>query len=286
MNDTTITAGQLPTFIVIGAYKCGTTSLYRYLLQHPDIFMPARKELLYWSYVGKSDGPASARSVRSLEAYLKYFESAGDTPARGEVSPEYLAQAATTAPEIHGAIPEVKLIAVLRDPVQRAWSDYLMYRLDGREAKSFEAALDQQVERQRRAEPTGYYLETGYYGRQLHSYFSLFPAQNILVVLQEDLRRSTVSTMQRIFGFVGVADSFVPEIEHHKAALFPRSRAAQWLARVGGKLSMDVSGLYHKPEIPAQTAHRLQELYAEDVAQLAALPGVDLSAWNWPDPAR
>lgn len=278
---------RLPTFIVIGAYKCGTTALYHYLRQHPEIFMPSGKELLYWSYVGNPDcdRPSSARSVHSLDAYLKYFEPAGDLSARGEVSPEYLVQARTTAPEIRRGIPDVKLIALLRDPVERAWSDYLMYRLNGRETKSFEAALGEQAERQRRADPTGYYLETGYYGRQLEPYYDLFPVENILVVLQEDLRRSTLSTMQRIYGFVGVADTFKPEIEHHKAALFPRGRAAKWLARIGGKFGMDVSSLYHKPEIPPSTARRLQETYAEDVARIAALSGVDLNPWKWSGPA-
>lgn len=273
---------QLPTFMVIGAYKCGTTSLYHYLGQHPQIFMPSRKELLYWSYVGNPDPgiPASRRSITTFEEYVACFSSAGDESAVGEVSPEYLAQAATTAPEIHRNMPWVKLIAVLRDPVERAWSDYLMYKLDGRETKSFEKALAKQSERRKKGDPTGYYLKTGFYGRQLESFYRLFERERILVVLQEDLASSTRDVMRDIFRFVGVDDDFQPSPKRYMAARFPRSHLHHWLGRIGRKLGMDVSGLYHRPNMSEEIRTRLRSVFGRDIARLAELTQLDLEAWK------
>lgn len=272
---------NLPTFLVIGAYKCGSTSLYHYLKQHPQIFMPRGKELLYWSYVANPDPehPASRRSVREFSAYKQYFEEVGDELAIGEVSPEYLAQAQVTAPEILRALPDVRLIAILRDPVDRAWSDYLMYRLDGRETKAFETALQEQAERRKRGDPTGYYVETGFYGRQLAPYYDLFPSENILVVLQEDMARSPEHVMKRVFRFVGVDDAFRPEFRRYLAARFPRFPLADLAARAGRKLGFDVSWLYYRPTIPEPVARQLQRVFAEDVVRLARTTGVDLTPW-------
>lgn len=205
-----------PNLVVIGAYKCGTTMLQRFLEQHPDVFVPTVKEPNYWAFAGMSDAECSAHpsarwSIRDDADYLALFDGAGDADVVAEVSPEYLpsAHARTRLAEI--ADEQVRFVAILRDPVERAYSDFMMYRRDGVEPLSdFEAALELQEERRSAGLPTGYYLETGRYARQLAPWFDSFGPDRILVLLYDDLRLDPGGVASRLYDFAGVDSSFVP----------------------------------------------------------------------------
>ena len=122
---------------------------------------------------------------------------------RGEVSPEYLANPWSCG-RIRARVPEAKLVAVLRNPVERAFSDYLMYVRDGDEKDDFAGALDAQDERRSAGSPTGYYLETGFYGRQLRPYFEAFPREQIQVHLFEDFAADPDAVLGQLLAFLGV----------------------------------------------------------------------------------
>ncbi len=132
---------------MVGAYKAGTTTLDHLLRAHPQVFMPSRKEPNHWAFAGgaNTDHPAAAYCVASPTDYRALFAGARGDQRVGEVSPAYLALPGT-AERLHGAAPETRIVAVLRDPVERAYSDYLMYVRDGREdAPDFRTALDRQA---------------------------------------------------------------------------------------------------------------------------------------------
>ena len=124
----------LPNFLIIGAAKSGTTALYRYLYDHPEIYMSERKELHYFSYPETSKltkGPHTYKrlSVSTLAEYMTFFDGARDEIAIGEASPSYL-YLPGTAERIYQLLPNVKIIAILRNPVERAFSAYMHARRD------------------------------------------------------------------------------------------------------------------------------------------------------------
>ena len=124
-------------------------------------------------------------------------------------------------------MPHAKLIAILRNPVERAYSDFLMYRRDGKEKLGdFARALDEQSDRAARQDPTGFYVSTGFYGRQLARYYDLFPADQIRVYLLEELTADSTRVLCRMFEFLGVDAAFVPGDERlqHLLATSPEGR--------------------------------------------------------------
>ena len=135
---------MLPQFLVIGAYKSGSTAIQEALRAHPQIFLPAKGP----SFFAFDEAPVIHRpllpgTVRDWTAYQALFADAPADAVRGEVSPEYLANPWSCG-RIRARVPDVKLVAVLRNPVERAFSDYLMYVRDGDEKLDFAAALDEQ----------------------------------------------------------------------------------------------------------------------------------------------
>ena len=146
---------RMPNFIVIGASKAGTTSLYEYLKQHPQIYMSPMKELRFFAIEGeKVDfcGPwdrieIERYSIKTLEDYKNQFQGVTDEIAIGEASPWYLYS--EKAPKsIKSYIPDAKLIAILRDPVDRAYSHFSMHVMNGREPLAdFTQALQEEEER-------------------------------------------------------------------------------------------------------------------------------------------
>jgi hypothetical protein len=292
----------LPNFLVIGAYKAGTTSLHHYLRSHPDVYVPDRKEPSYYAFAGLSEeetraNPVWRLAVRDRAAYEALFDDWTGETAIGEVSPEYLKNPAAVE-RIAAELPDVRLVAVLRNPVERAFSDYLMYRRDGREPEAdFDRALDLQEERRVAGEATGQYLVTGFYGQQLAPYYERFAADRICVVLTEDLAADRSAVMARLFGFLGVdpghevADheefnrSGVPSSGWVRLAYSARRRLAP-VTRVivpdGVKRRIDgaLQDRLERVGLPVGAAERLRDVYREDIELTARLIGRDLSHWS------
>jgi hypothetical protein len=294
----------MPNFLVIGAAKGGTTALHRYLKQHPQIFMSPRKELRFFpfegnppDYRGPGDAADAASMTTTLDDYVAQFEGSEGYPARGEISPLYLYMPRSVE-RIRHYIPDVKLIAVLRQPAERAYSQYLMMKRDGLETLGFEDALA--AEDRRVAERYGhrwYYLRRGFYAAQLRPYFANFARGQIRVRLYEDYVSNPVAFAQDIFRFLNVDDTFVPDMSvRHNESKLPRSRRLQvfltqpraaknfvktfipagWSRRVGDRLRREN---LTRPPLPPETRRRLTEVYREDIEELQGMIGRDLSHW-------
>lgn len=201
----------LPDFLIVGTQKGGTTSLFNYLIQHPQVLSPLRKELKFFD----------SNFFRGLSWYRAHFPLKSKLRAAqaltGEASPYYMYH--PTAPErIQSALPSVKIIAILRNPVDRAYSHYQHMVRVGREDLSFEQALEAEPERlageaEKIAADPAYpqyrhiqysYLERGRYVDQVQKLSRLFPKENILILKSEDLYTEPANIMSATFTFLGL----------------------------------------------------------------------------------
>src|SRR5437588_3739397 len=155
----------LPNFLIIGAARSGTTSLYQYLRQHPDIFMSRIKETNFYT---DEDQILDSWAVRSRAKYETLFAGAKGERAIGEATPKYL-NAIAGVERIHTDLPGVRLIASLRQPADRSYSSYLGRLMSGRESRDIDDAL----------RPGKYVFDSGLYYPRLRRYFELFPREQI-----------------------------------------------------------------------------------------------------------
>ena len=210
---------RLPTFLVIGAARSGTTALYLYLRQHPNVFMAKGKETNFFAFEGEAldfRGPGAEfvnNSVASLDEYRKLFADAPADAAIGEASPLYL-YAPRAAGRIHARLPDARLIAILRNPIEQAYSHYLYARKEAIEPLAdFGAALDAQEERKRAHwQPLFQYIDFARYDVQLRRYLEHFSRDQLQLFLYEDFASDPVRATQAIFAFIGVDPSFVPDV--------------------------------------------------------------------------
>ena len=212
------TAQDLPNFIVIGAMKAGTTSLYHYLRNHEQIFMPKVKELDFFA-----DG---ANWSRGLDWYRQQFSGAGDAMARGEASTLYTKypQYDRVPERIAGVVPGVRLIYLVRDPIVRMRSHYQHRVALGAETEPPEVALLENP----------IYLAYSKYAMQLERYLDHFPREQLLVVTSEGLRHDRAATVRQVYEFLGVDPTLSPpalETEFYKTAQRRSYPPLVWTAR-------------------------------------------------------
>jgi hypothetical protein len=293
----------LPTFIVLGAGRSGTTSLHHALSRHPEIYMTPTKSPNFFvaqEPVPDWEGPVArqmaAHWVRDRHAYEALFDGVTDELAIGEVSPLYL-QATGAAAAIHALCPDVRLVAILRHPVDRAYAHFLGRRRDGIEARSDFGA----VVAQERSRPLpdrvafGHYLGCGRYHHFLRPYYDVFPSERIRVLLFEDLAGDPAHALADILGFLGVDSEVALDLGHRaqtgeienrllRAAWTRSVRARSALrphlpARVrdrGGAVFLRRLG---REALPHELRRELLEVFREDIERLQPLIGRDLSAW-------
>jgi hypothetical protein len=258
---------SVPDFLVIGAYKSGSTALHEALRAHPQVFVPAQKGPSFFAFDGEepSDRPPPPGTVRRWEDYLALFDPAPAGAVRGEVSPEYLANPRAVH-RIRERVPEARLVAILRNPVERAFSDYLMYVRDGLEPeRDFGRALDEQEERRNAGLPTGYYVETGFYGRQLRPYFEVFPRERVQVHLFEEFAAGPGAVLERLYAFLGVDSALgrSPERAVNVSGV-PRNALVAAAVRRGRRLA---------PHLPSPVRRRGKAAVARGLARPALEPG-------------
>ena len=298
--------GRLPTFLVIGAAKAGTTALNRMLAQHPAIFMCPVKEPRFFSFEGmKVDPthPVHRTTVTDWQAYCGLFSGVRTESAIGEVSPSYLAN--PRAPErIQAYLPHVKLIAILRDPVERAYSHFLHLNKAGIEVTAdFEEAIENldglDIKGWR---PRYDYLHFGFYHEQLVRYFERFDKEQIRVYTHERLRSESRVVLADMFRHVGVDTAFVPNIgEQVNVSGIPRSRSLQRfltkesVVRTLARRMLPTAirrpvrvGLRDRnlvrPVLSETMRDRLRNIYDKDIEQLEQLLGETLSDWRVRNP--
>lgn len=296
----------LPNFLIIGAAKSGTTAIYTYIKQHPEIYMSPRKELRYFSNIT----PPSANvpkeylheSVSTLEEYESFFDGVTTEKVYGESSPMYL-YTPGTAERIQAVLSDVKLFAILRNPVDRAYSAYTHGLREWKEpANTFEEALALEPERIRAGwGMLWHYTQSGFYYQQLSRFYNIFDHSQIKVVLHDDLVRDVDQVLRDIFTFLGVDPDFKPDTSARpNVSGFPKSEFKHKLMKhlfmnsnpiksVSRKLfpekfrrhvmvTMREKNL-EKRQISIETKKKLQDLYREDVQMLSQLIDRDLSRW-------
>lgn len=293
-----------PDFLVIGAGRSGTTAVHHGLAQHPQIFVTAHKSPNF--FVSQEPIPAWENShlramashwVRNLQDYQALFRGASPKQVKGEVSPVYL-QAMRTAERIHALCPEVRLIAILRDPVDRAHAHYWGRRRDGLEVRpTFEEAVDEELARGEVPEVAfGSYLACGLYDRFLEPYYARFPQDRMRIFLFEDLRSDPQALWEDLFGFLGVDRSLRPQLEGHhgRTGEVPTPWLRQlWTGSVGLRTRLrpllpaalrDLAGplilrQVEKPKLNPDTRQRLLPWFRQDVLRLQERLHRDLSRW-------
>ena len=296
----------MPNFLVFGAAKSGTTSVYKYLQQHPDILMSSFKEPGFFAFAGEHptlNGPGAQKwvdrwVVTELEAYQKLFDNYQGEKAIGDASPYYIYYQKSPY-NIKKYVPEMKLIAILREPVQRAFSNYVWAIRDRAEhLTSFAEALAAESERIKdNWGPKWHYKNQGFYYQQLKPYYELFPSEQIKIYLYDDLVSNPVKTMQDIFNFLGVDDSFEPNMKKkHNTSKLPKNKflhnfldkpnviksAIKPLLpldfRYNLKQNAKQKNLY-KPQLEPQIRQELAAEYRENILLLQDLIQQDLSKW-------
>lgn len=277
----------LPNFIVAGAPKAGTHSLYDYLRKHPDIFMTAIKEPRYFAFKGTRD--RYRFPIETLAEYEALFDKVAGQKAIGEASSVYMASP-FAADRIKALIPDVKLIFTLREQVQRTFSIYHMnLRARGaNEGLNFLQAMEADHMLRRK------------YSECLKPFFDNFPRENIKIILFEDLSKNTAATVRGLYDFLGVDPDFTPDLKVSNPGGVPKSR------RLHRIMSDDRLRAAARALLPENAIERLKGLrnmnlsrekmimteaeraaafafFEEDVRRTQEMVGIDLSHWLRPE---
>lgn len=289
----------LPNFIIIGAAKAGTTALYWYLTEHPQVHMSPLKETNFFAYGVDHAGsllygdPELHRfPVQTLFEYEELFTGAGTAVAVGEASPIYL-ECPQAAQRIRALLPASRIICGLRDPVDRAYSDYLMYlrnrglRFDPERDLTPQAAW---------ALPDSHWMRIGRYHELLRRYYLAFPRERMHVFLFDDIKQDARQVVQNIYRFLGVDATFVPDFETpHNVGGVPSSMAMErLLTNRGLKATVEpwiphrmanwvrrlrTSNLQAAPALPDELRRELSQNFRDEILGTEDLIERDLHAW-------
>jgi hypothetical protein len=296
---------RMPHFLIIGAARAGTTTLHDLLRRTPGIFMPASKEPNFFAYEGETlrcRGPGASfinDSVTRLDRYQALFEPAPPGAILGEASPLYLFE--PRAPErIRHHLPEARLVAVLRDPVEQAFSHFLYAKAMGIEPlDSFTEALHREEERLAQGwQPLFGYSRFPRYGEQIARYLALFPRERMLIRTYEDFQASPQAVLADVLAFVG-ADPAAPAAKARQlnAGGVPRNAWLHDLLVKPNALTRPLTyvlpvavrrrlrdrfvrlNLRRDVALPAEARAILHERLDDDIRRLTGILDRDLAAW-------
>ena len=291
----------LPNFIVIGAAKCGTTSLVHYLAQHPQVFMSPEKEPRFFApefFTQYISGPIRKGTIRNemkIEEYEGLFEDITTEKAIGEASTEYIFFPETPK-RIKKLIPDVKLIAILRNPSDRAFSAYCFQLRDGVEPLSFEHSLLSESKRsQEYWRPGCLYQKAGFYFDQLSRYFDVFEPNQVRVYLYEDLDKRPIKTLRDIFDFLDIDQNFIPDLSRKNVSALPKNFVLnRLLSNQSPLISLNPylpkqllellryikeKNRKPKPKLSRELKEELIGICKDDILKLQTLIKRDLSHW-------
>jgi hypothetical protein len=289
---------KTPNFFVVGAPKSGTTSLCRYLEQHPDVFVSPIKEPCFFApEVAEFNDRTRARAaegafVLDWDRYLALFGGVTRETAIGEGSVSYLGS--IDAPSaIRARIPEARIIMMLRDPIDRLFSHYVGARAAGATFVGFVAWAREQIEVEATRRPVWGAVWTGRYGLHLTRYLASFPAPQVRVHLYDDYARSPDRVYLDLLTFLDVDPEYPLDArQRHNVTLVPRwpflrHRLATPLKRtLDALIPQAVADRARRwslvPRPPGPTIDEranLIEIYRDDVVALQSLINRDLSAW-------
>lgn len=304
-----MTRSLQPDFLIIGAPKAGTTALHAALAQHPQVFSTTPKEPKYWlcddapppAWSGPGDKHSQQEWFWRRRDYERLFEPARPDQVRGESTAFYLWNTGAHR-RIGEALPEVRLIALLRDPIDRAYSNWMHLWCDGLEpVADFEEAFALQDQRVEDGwAPFWRYADLGRYGEQLEHLYRYVDPARVLVLRYRELVDEPTATLDRACRFLGIDEGVVDSVPRDNLRNFvepglrsdvlgPVVRAG---ARVGQFAPPEVwrrasaplvrrlqAGGGHRPKLSAEARERLVPHFADDVALLSRLTGQDFADW-------
>ena len=292
-----------PNFIIIGAMKSATTSLYTYIKQHPNVFMTKVKEPMFFNNLNKKHDffikGKKSQKITNFDEYYSLFNDVMHEKAIGEASPSYLYNE-ECAQLIKKHLPKTKIIAIIRQPVERAYSNYLhAKRADREPINNFEDAFNSEESRiKKNWSPLYHYKSQGLYYKQLKKYYNLFDKNQIKIILFQDLTSKPKKITKEVFNFLEVDDTFnsdtsikanvsgIPKgfigwiiMKIRKYNLIPNIEFSKILPRTIVKIILKT--IYSKPDkIDKQLVDKLtKKHYKEDIKKLELLIEKNLSHW-------
>jgi hypothetical protein len=292
---------KLPTFLIVGVQKAGTTSIYNYLQEHPQVFMSLVKETNFLEQDWETFPPEkqNKNGIITIEDYAALFANVRDEIAIGEASPNYLFHYQSSAARIKKYVPNARLIVVLRNPIERAYSDYLMHIRDaiGSQVISFSEQIDKKAHK-------SFIIRKGFYATPLKYYLEHFSTEQIKVYLYDDLIRDSEQFMQDFYTYIGVDPNFKPDVTQKvQQAKVPKNQTIHNLLQRKNPLRTFAANSLKtimpleirqnirdrlinfnsqsKKAVPLSTEDRqkLITLYRQDILQLQDLIDRDLSSW-------
>ncbi|WP_035800782.1 sulfotransferase family protein [Crocosphaera chwakensis] len=298
MNNSDI---KLPNFLIVGIQKAGTTSVYNYLKQHPEVYLSPVKETDFlekdWEKLIEQGHQFKPKKIVTFEQYKNLFKGVKNEIAIGEISPNYLFHYKTSTELIKRYVPNAKLIAILRNPVERAISDYLMHV---REAQS-NTSLKEQIQYK---SDKSFVIIKGKYYQPVKHYFEHFGREQVSIFLYDDLRKNSKKFIQDIYKIIGVDPDFEPDTSRKlQVAQVPKNQAVNnLLVRKNPIRSLSANLL--KPLLSEKKRQKLRSLligmnskskdeidsfdeekqlllnlYHDDILKLQDLIDRDLSPW-------
>ena len=302
-----------PNFFLIGAPKCGTTAVAKALAAHPEIFISEPKEPEYFVYArGNPYGFDPKSNISNLADYMALFDGVRDKKVVGEASPLYM-YAPYIASEIIAFNPDAKIMVILSNPVERAYSHYLFwYQYEKRapvspndfREKFFTGAFNSKIVLgDGDYIPMEFVRSFGFYHRLLQPYFATFPRERILVLSYDDLKANPAYFLKRVLKFLQVDDNWQTELVLENVTIEPKSRllyywlnldnrsgTRQQLKRLFGSSEMAKSiramiNRINQRKVPATEFlsdglfRELIEVYRDDITNLSRMVGTDFTPW-------
>jgi hypothetical protein len=292
-----------PNFLIVGAQKSGTTSLYSHLKRHPQIYMSPQKEphffvshLLKFPHNGIED--FDGHIIKDFKEYMRLFSFVKDETKIGEASATYLYYYEGAISRIKAMLGNIKIVIILRNPVDRAYSAYMHLIRDDREYLSFEDGLKEEAQRIADNWKTlWHYTGIGFYYKQVKAYLENF--SHVKVLLFDDLKEAPLELLKNLYNFLDVDSSFSPNdlSVRYQITGIPKYKFVYNILRKPNPIKSMVKPLIPKdkrrnikekiirsfvtkrPEMKPETRKRLIGVFKEDVLALQDLINKDLTCW-------
>lgn len=315
-----MTNNNFPNFFLVGAAKAGSTSVAHYLGEHPQIYLSPIKEPNYFSradidpkhfrellkkrialfdedkYFTSSEFPSlHAAYLTNEQHYKMLFQKAGEKQITGEASVSYL-WSPTAPQEIYNANPNAKIIMVLRNPIDRAFSHYLMDIRVNFTKLTLMDALKKDLESPFKTwNANSKYIDLGLYSAQIQRYYNIFPKQNVKIILFDTLKKNTQLEMRNLFGFLNVDPEFTPDFnkKYNESYLYKNelvnavsrnAKLSHFLRfilneNIKKKIRNLITTKRKNPTLTADERNYLSSFFKEDIAKTEKLLQINLSDW-------
>jgi len=284
-------------FFIVGAPKAGTTSLYHYLNEHPEISMSSQKEPDYFSDADiQNEGMYYGKNrIDTIKKYHSLFDDNSESKLKGEGSVSYLFYK-NVPQKIKTYNPEAKIIIMLRDPIDRAFSHYLMdYRL-GLVSDSFEDIIDQKSVHKDAKLFYQQYIELSEYANQVKRYLDVFNEQDILFIEYEDLKMDVLGIVKKTYLFLGVNKVYEPDVnKKHNTYTMPKNSVIRFIysfvilrnilsfffpKNLVNRIRAALFKNDKKPVLLDETRNRLKRFFTKDINALGEMLNKDFSRWT------